>query len=153
MVALINDLSNTDAIKALNQLQEPKQYVRFSGPHKEQLDLDVRIQTIADNRLFPTKALLDCGSTGSCVNQKFVETNGLTTRKAVVPIKIYNADGSPNQSGPITKYVPLRLMVQDHVEQLDFAVVDLGDLSATSKNSLRLVKDKAQQMTQRKNRG
>src|SRR3981189_1080468 len=97
MVALINDLSDTDAIRALNQLQEPKQYVCFSGPHKEQLDLDIRIQTIANNCLFPTKALLDCRSTGSCVNQKFVKKNGLTTCKAVVLIKTYNADGSLNQ--------------------------------------------------------
>ena len=39
---------------------------------------------------------------------------------------VHNADGTLNKNGSITDYVFLRLSVGNHMEQLEFAVADLG---------------------------
>ncbi len=43
------------------------------------------------------------------------------------PIPIYNADGTKNSGGAITKYAEIRLMIGDHTEQIDLAIMELGD--------------------------
>ena len=91
-----------------------------------QLDIKVKVQTLDDARMFPLKALLDSGSTGSCIGRKFVNDNEIRTRKTTIPVPVHNADGTLNKNGSITNYVFLRLSVGDHMEQLEFAVADLG---------------------------
>ena len=80
----------------------------------------------SDARTFPLKALLGSGSTGSCISRKFVNDNKIRTRKTAIPAPVHNADGMLNKNGSITKYVFLRLSVGDHMEQLKFAVANLG---------------------------
>ena len=123
-IALLNDLSDIDVFKALEGLQQSKKYIR--GMKGNQLDLSVKIQTLDDGRIFPVRALLDSGSTGSCINRRFVEANKIQTRKTALPVPVYNADGTHNRNGAITDYVTLRVTIQDHVEELEFAVSDLG---------------------------
>lgn len=41
-------------------------------------------------------------------------------------IPVYNADGTHNQAGDITKFVELHLSIGRHHEQIDLAVTDLG---------------------------
>ena len=91
-----------------------------------QLDIEVKVQTLNDTRTFPLKALLDSGSTGSCIGQKFINDNEIRTRKTAIPVPVHNADGMLNKNGSITDYVFLRLSVGDHTEQLEFVVADLG---------------------------
>ena len=91
-----------------------------------QLNINVITKTITDSRQFIIKSLLNWGSTGSAVDSKWVERNEIPTRKAIIPIQVYNTDGSLNLGGPITDYITLRITIQDHVEQLEFAVSDLG---------------------------
>ncbi len=43
------------------------------------------------------------------------------------PIPVYNADGTRNQGGSITRYTKIRLTVGDHTERIDLAVTELGD--------------------------
>jgi hypothetical protein len=43
------------------------------------------------------------------------------------PIPIYNADGTLNKEGTIKEYVEIRMIIQDHVERIQFAVTNLGD--------------------------
>ena len=52
--------------------------------------------------------------------------NEIRTRKTAIPVLVHNADGMLNKNGSITDYVFLRLSVRDHMEQLEFAVADLG---------------------------
>ena len=91
-----------------------------------QLDIEVKVQMLDDVRTFLLKALLDSGSTGSCIGRKFVNENKIRTRKTTIPVPVHNADGTLNKNGFITDYVFLRLSVGDHTEQLEFAVADLG---------------------------
>ena len=91
------------------------------------MDVNIRLQTVDDGRFFATKALLDCGSTGSCISEDFVRKNQIRTTKVARPIPIYNADGTENKGGPIREYVDMRMIVQDHVERIQFAVSSLGE--------------------------
>ena len=91
-----------------------------------QLDIEVKVQTLNDARMFPLKALLDSGSTGSCIGRKFVNDNKIRTRKTTILVPVHNTDGMLNKNGSITNYVFLRLGIGDHTEQLEFAVADLG---------------------------
>ena len=92
----------------------------------QQLDIEVKVQTLDDARTFSLKGLLDSGSTGSCISRKFVNDNEIRTRKTTIPVPVHNADGMLNKNGSITDYVFLRLSVGDHTEQLEFTVADIG---------------------------
>ena len=123
-VALLNDLTDKDVLRALCQLKQPRCHIRrMSG---RQLDIKVKVQTLNDTRTFPLKVLLDSGSTGSCIGRKFMNDNEIRTRKTAILVPVHNADGTLNKNGSITNYVFLRLSVGDHMEQLEFAVADLG---------------------------
>ncbi len=71
--------------------------------------------------------MVDSGCTSSAINQSFVEQHNILTHATAAPIPVYNADGTQNQGGSITKYAEIRLTIGDHVEQIDLAVMDLGD--------------------------
>jgi hypothetical protein len=43
------------------------------------------------------------------------------------PIPIYNADGTLNKDGTIKEYVEIRMIIQDHVERIQFAVSNIGE--------------------------
>ncbi len=43
------------------------------------------------------------------------------------PIPIYNADGTKNSGGAITKYAEICLTIGDHAKRIDLAVMELGD--------------------------
>ena len=78
-----------------------------------------------DKRSFLTDALIDCGSTGSCIDTQFVRENGIITRTLPIEIPVFNADGTPNNNGPITEVVELFVKVQDHTERIELAVSNL----------------------------
>ncbi len=44
----------------------------------------------------------------------------------VVPIPVYNTDGTCNAGGDITKFTELRMMIGGHTEHIDLAVMNLG---------------------------
>ena len=94
MIALLNDLSDIDSFKALEGLQQSKKYI--CGMKGNQLDLSVKIQTLNDGRIFPVRALLNSGSMGSCINQRFIKANKIRTQKTALPVPVYNADGTHN---------------------------------------------------------
>jgi Retroviral aspartyl protease len=71
-------------------------------------------------------ALLDSGCTGSCIHRRLVKEHNFPTKKLPRPIPVYNADGSLNKDGDITETVTLRMIIQDHEEEITFAVSNLG---------------------------
>ncbi len=42
-------------------------------------------------------------------------------------IPVYNANGTKNSGGAITKYAEIRLTIGDHAKWIDLAVTELGD--------------------------
>ncbi len=57
----------------------------------------------------------------------FVEQHNILTHATATPIPVYNADGSCNQGGSITKYAEICLTIGDHAEWIDLAVTELSD--------------------------
>jgi hypothetical protein len=110
----INNLSNEDAVDALKELELPRRYIRKQG--QSQMDISVHLQTLNTGDIFRLRALLDSGCTGLCIDKEFVKRNNIQTRKIPRPIPVYNADGTLNEGGPITDYVEMRMVIQDHVE-------------------------------------
>ena len=41
---------------------------------------------------------------------------------------VYNADGTLNANGSIEGYTQLRMFVEDHSEQIELAVTNLGNM-------------------------
>ena len=75
----MNQLSDQEAVEALEELQRRKQYIRRTGG--QQMDVPVQLQTVDDGRFFATKALLNSGCTVSAINKKFFEKHGISTKK------------------------------------------------------------------------
>ena len=61
------------------------------------------------------------------MSRKFVDKHQIPTTKLTRPIPIYNADGTLNKGGKIEEYVEIQMIIQDHVERIQFAVSDLGE--------------------------
>ncbi|SJL16487.1 uncharacterized protein ARMOST_20013 [Armillaria ostoyae] len=114
------------ARECLYELHEPPRYLHRRGSNSCDFSLNVQLTTITGQKVFSTKGLVDSGCTSSAINRAFVQKNQLDTVKTAVPIIVYNADGTRNQAGDITEYVEMRMTIGDHIEQIDFAVTDLG---------------------------
>jgi hypothetical protein len=117
-----DDPQMTNVVIELSQLHGPNRQRQNS----QQLDLPVIIETTGDNRRFPIKALIDSGCTGSTIDWKFVEENKINTQLMPKPVPVFNADGTRNAVGDITRFVEVRLSVLDHHEKILLAVAELG---------------------------
>jgi hypothetical protein len=117
-------LGCNDAVAALEELHQPKRFIR--GSKGNQMDLDIQLRTIDDQRMFHVKALLDCGCTGNCIDSGFVKAKGIKTYKVPRAIPVYNADGTLNSDGPIKEFVTLHMTHGNHQERISLAVTNLG---------------------------
>ncbi len=72
------------------------------------------------------KALIDSGCTGSAINQAYVEKHNLDMKKVLIPIPVYNTNGTRNQGRDITEFVELSMTIGEHCEWIDLAVTNLG---------------------------
>ena len=77
-------------------------------------------------RTVETMALLDTGAGGVFIDQNFVRTQKLETRKLPRPLEAYNVDGTKNKKGTITDYVDLKLKIGDKTTISRFMVAGLG---------------------------
>ena len=90
------------------------------------MNIGVLLQALNDGNTFLLQALLDSGCTGSCIDKEFVRKHDIQTKKVPRPIPVYNANGTLNKGGPITEFVEMRMVIQDHVERIQLAVTNLG---------------------------
>jgi hypothetical protein len=88
--------------------------------------MNVILSTMDRKTIIETSSLIDSGSTGSCIHRRFIEQHNLPTKTLPRPIPVYNADGTLNKDGDIKETVTLCLIVQDHEEEITFAVSNLG---------------------------
>ena len=59
-------------------------------------------------------------SHGICQETQFTNKNTTTTTPSI------NADGTLNRNGAIKETTTLRMIIQDHEEEITFAISDLG---------------------------
>jgi predicted aspartyl protease len=81
-----------------------------------------------DGKCITMDALLDSGATSSFIDHNFAQRNQIPIIYMDRPIQVYNADGSPNNNGTITRYVEILLQIEQHVEQIQLGVTSLGKL-------------------------
>ncbi len=111
------------AIERLYELRKPIRYIRGASGD---FSIPVTLQPVSSLLKLSTKALIDSGCMGSAINQEYVRKHNLDTKKALIPIPVYNANGTRNQGGDITEFVELSLTIGEHRERIDLAVTNLG---------------------------
>ncbi len=116
-----------NALEWLKELQQPKWYISALSGKGKDLNINVQIETLENQTQFSAKALVDSGCTSSAINRMFVEQHNIPTHAMATPIPVYNADGTKNSGGSITKYTKIHLTIGDHSEQIDLAVTELGN--------------------------
>ena len=94
--------------------------LNYEHNRKRQLEILVQATTVDSHQTFTTRTLIDCGCTSSCINKDFAQKHGLTTHQLTTPIPAYNADGTLNGQGKITKYVDLCITIRSHQEWMQF---------------------------------
>jgi hypothetical protein len=88
------------------------------------IDMEVRDQS--GKGFTATRGLLDSGSQGSCVNQKFSQDVLTDHKLKATPTTLIMADGNNSPAGPITHYDHVTARIAGHEEQL---ALDTASLS------------------------
>ncbi len=127
MIEEMRKAMRVDALWWLEELRQPRQYISALSGKGKDLTIDVQIKIQGNSTKIATAALVDSGCTSSAINRAFVKKHDIPTHATAAPIPVYNADGTRNQGGSITRYAEICLTVGDHTERIDLAVTELGD--------------------------
>ncbi len=127
MIEGMRKAMQTNALEWLEELRQPRWYISALSGKGKDLNIDVQIETLENRTQLSTKVLVDSGCTSSAINQSFLEQHNIPTHATAAPIPVYNADGTHNQRGSITKYAEIHLTIRDHAEQIDLAITELRD--------------------------
>lgn len=84
------------------------------------------LKTIDTGRALQMKALVDSGATGLFIDQSIVDLHGWNAQPLARATPLYNVDGSPNVTGPITHEIDLMLHFGEHQERTTFCVTTLS---------------------------
>ncbi len=107
MIEGMRKAMRVDALWWLKELRQPKRYgSALSGKGKD-LTIDVQIKTLENITKIVTTALVDSGCTSSAIDRAFVKKHNIPTHATATPIPVYNADGTHNQGGSITRYAEI----------------------------------------------
>ena len=93
----------------------------------KQLNIWVKLSMTDTHKMFCKQALVDSGSSSSCISQKFVKKNHIDTYKLPFPIICYNANSSTNRDGNVTEIVEMNMTIGDHQELIQLSVTNLGN--------------------------
>ena len=123
-VVTLRKLTQKNALNALDELKKRHKYIK--GTKGKDMKLSATFESLASGAQMSAIGLVDSGATGTCINREYVLEHGLETRKLPIKIPVYNADGTLNDGGAIEEVVELRLIIGDHAERIEMAVVNLG---------------------------
>ena len=82
--------------------------------------IPIQVHTVDSNHPLAMKALIECGAMGDFIDHEFVRVHELRTYQLPCPIGLYNADGSPNEIGKITKAINLIVQYKGHKSRSKF---------------------------------
>ncbi len=119
-------LGGEPARERLYELCEQPRIIHRQESTKSDFLVPLTLNPVTNNVTLMTQGLLDSGCTSSAINQSFVEKHQLDTRKVLIPIPVYNANGIHNTGGDITEFVELRMMIGGHAERINLAITNLG---------------------------
>ncbi|EGO20786.1 hypothetical protein SERLADRAFT_442131 [Serpula lacrymans var. lacrymans S7.9] len=75
LIKELNTLPIHETVLALEELRKPKQFI--CGTQGNQMNVTCRLTNLASHQSTTIEALLDSGCAGSCIDNKFVEEQGL----------------------------------------------------------------------------
>ena len=81
---------------------------------------------MTDGSKLPIVALVDSRCSGSSIDESFVQHNNIATYNLPIAIPVYNADGTPNSNGLISKFITIKLVIGEHSERLVLVVTQLS---------------------------
>jgi hypothetical protein len=116
VIAKINCLEDDAAVSALKEMTNPPCVIGRKTHNR--LDVPLTVTTLDNRKSYDIQALLDSGSTSSCIDEGFVRAKGLKTRKLPRAVPCYNADGLLNKTQQITDEVPLCVKIGTHLETI-----------------------------------
>src|SRR6266849_3983196 len=117
-------MTDQEAIAKLDDMQQPK-YVELAG-NNGKLTMGIQLSTPGHPERINVAALLDSRCDGSSIDHCFVLRNKIPTRQVQNLMKVTNANGTENKHGLIKEYVILRVQIDEHVEDLEFTVMQLN---------------------------
>ena len=107
----LNGITDGEVLSALKALEELS-ILRKMGD--KQLNIWVKLTTTDTHKTFCKQALVDSGSTSSCISWKFIKENNLDTIQLPFPITCYNADGTTNKSNSVIEVIRMNMTIGDH---------------------------------------
>ena len=119
----LNRMTDNEVLTALKTL-EPSALRKMGD---KQLNIQVKLLIMDTYRVFCKQALVDSGSSSSCINQKFVKENNLNTIKLLFLITCYNADRSMNKDRSITEVIKMKMTIRDYQELIQLLVTNLSN--------------------------
>ena len=93
----------------------------------KQLNVWVKLSTTDTYRTFCKQALVDLGSSTSCISWKFVKENLINTCQLLFLITCYNTNGSTNRDRSITEIIEMNMTISDYQELIQLLVTNLGN--------------------------
>jgi len=117
-------MTDDKVLSALKVLEEPS-VLRKMGD--KQLNIQVKLMTTDTHKMFCKQALVDSGSTSSCISWKFIKENNLDTIQLLFLITCYNTDGTANKNGSVIEVVRMNMTIGDHQELIQLLVTNLGN--------------------------
>src|SRR6266852_4947939 len=117
-------MTDWEVIAKPDDMQQSK-YVKFTG-NNGKLTMGIQLSTPGCLKKINVAALLDSGCDGSSIDHCFVLRNKIPTKQVQNPMRVTNADRTENKHGMIKEYVILRVQIDEHVEELEFAVMQLN---------------------------
>ena len=98
----------------------------MSEDNPKSLWLKVEVETTDTAEIKYPSSLIDSRATGEFIDQQYVKSCRLQTRKLSRLIPVHNIDGTLNEAGSITEVVDLILWYKGHLERTLFTVTSLG---------------------------
>ena len=124
LVQQIRRLSLEEVQFSLREMQNKPKWVQRK---RSTNSLETRGTIMGNNgSKIPVVALVDSGCSGSAIDETFVKENNISTYNLPLSIPVYNADGTMNSNGTISKFVTIEFCIGEHLERLALAVTKLS---------------------------
>jgi len=124
---LVQQICQLSLDKVSLSLQELQKKPRFITRKQSPNSLEIKAEILlGDASIVPVLALLNSGCSASAIDEEFVWEKKIPTFNLPISIPVYNADGTKNASGLITKFTMLELSIGAHSERLPLAITRLS---------------------------
>jgi len=120
----LNGITDDEVLMALKVLEKPPILRKMED---KQLNVRVKLSMTDTHRTFCKQALVNLGSSISCISRKFVKENLINTHQLLFPITCYNANSSTNRNRSVTEVIEINMTIGDHQELIQLSVTNLDN--------------------------